>query len=332
MKYIIAAVLMASTAYSQSVPQTVDLGPKIPPPSMRSNQQFGPSSAGNQYAAPGNRAGAGAQNQQNVIFEPPPPVVVDGKKASEMNEDEVREFLEKKIQTIYQDEGAVELLRVAPGYALTLTFDTPVSAVVLGDDQLVSFQMQGNTLVLSARQRAGDTSMQLLFGGQKIFNYHIFIAENYVDAQSTIRVISGGSDGAGSRNPYASPEGELDLKAIANIIANYDVLEQEKAINTRSVQRLPVFRKSDITSFEIYYIYVFKNGPIAISFAYTNPFTYPIKYDESRLRVQIGNMQFVPDFVSFHNSDLRPGQVTTGYLVLANAPFSLKQPFELIWK
>lgn len=322
---LLALILGSATVFAQQPSQqTVDLGPRIPPPTMASGQQFN---------SGGQRGAAGQPQGQNVIYEPPPPVVIEGKKASELSEDEMREFLEKKIQTIYQQEGAVEFLRVAPGYALTLTFDIPVQAVVMGDDQLVSFQMQGTTLVLAARQRKGDTSMQLIFGGQKIFNYHIFIADNYSTAQSTIRVIStSAGDGGGLQSPYVSQEGDLDLKAIANVISNYDVLEQEKAIDKRSVQRLAVFRKSDITSFEIYYIYLFKNGPTAISFAYTNPFSYPIRYDESQLRVQVGNMQFVPDFVSFHNTDLRPGQVTTGYLVLANAPFSIKQPFELIWK
>ena len=323
---LLALILTSGTAFAQqALPQTVELGPRIPPPAMPAGQQFNSS---------GQRPTTGPQQQsQNVIYEPPAPVVIEGKKASEMSEDEMREFLEKKIQTIYQTEGAVEFLRVAPGYALTLTFDLPVQAVVMGDDQLVSFQMQGTTLVLAARQRRGDTSMQLIFGGQKIFNYHIFIADNYSTAQSTIRVISTATGGGGRpKSPYVSQEGELDLKAISNIISNYDALEQEKSVDKRTVQRLAVFRKSDITSFEIYYIYLFKNGPTAISFAYTNPFSYPLRYDESQLRVQIGNMQFVPDFVSFHNTDLRPGQVTTGYLVLANTPFSVKQPFELIWK
>lgn len=326
MKTPVHLLLLLCCATAMGQQQAINLGPQIPMPAgSQNNGQFN-------RGVPGAPGAPGAP--QNVIYEPPPPVVVDGTKAAEMTDEEMREFLEAKIFTIYQDEGAVELLRVAPGYALTVTFDEPVVGVVMGDPNLMSFVNQGRTLVLSARQRSGDTSMQLIFGGSKILNYHLFIADNFVNAQSTIRVISGDSSGSssGPKSPYISADNELDIAAISRIISNYDAMVQEKSLDTRTVRRMAVFRKSDITSFEIYYIYLFKNGPAVISFAYTNPFNYPIKYDESNLRIQVGNMQFVPDFVSFHNTTLTPGQTTTGFAILTAPPFSFKQPFELIWK
>jgi hypothetical protein len=284
----------------------------------------------------GAKAG-GVTTEGNVVVipKPPDPVIVDGKNAKDLDEDQMREFLESKIQTIYQSEGAVEILKVAPGYALTMTFNEPLSSVVVGDPALVNFNNKGKVLVLSANARAGDTSMQIILPGDRILNYHIFIAPNFADAQSTLNVIVGaggrGGEGGGG-SPYYRPDEGLDVRAIANIISNYDALIEEGAISKSGIKRLGIFRKSDLTSFEYYYIYTFKGGPVAISFAYTNPFSYPIRYDESRLRLQMGNMLFIPDYVSFNKVDLGPGEVSTGFAVIADPGFVPSQPFELNWK
>lgn len=269
-----------------------------------------------------------------VIMQPPATVVVDGKPADKLSDDEMREFLESKIQTIHQSEGAVELLRVAPGYALTLSFSEPVGSVILGDPSLVRFSLQGRILVLSAGARRGDTSMQVVMPGDRILNYHIFISPNFIDAQSTLNIIVAGrgSSGGGEGSPYIGPDESLDIGGIASIISNYDALEQEGAISRRGVSRIPIFRKSDLSSFEYYYIYSFKGGPVAISFAYRNPFPHSIRYDESRLRLQMGNVLYIPDYVSFNQTELGPGDVSTGFAIVTEPAFVPNQPFELTWK
>lgn len=290
---------------------------------------------------PPSSSGGGDQSGDQgavVILQPPATVVVDGKSADKMTDDEMREFLESKIQTIHQGEGAVELLRVAPGYALTLSFSEPVGSVILGDPSLVKFSLQGRILVLSAGARRGDTSLQVVMPGDRILNYHIFISPNFIDAQSTLNVIvagrggAGGSGGSDGGNPYVGPDASLDIGAIAAIISNYDALEQEGALSRRGVKRMPVFRKSDLSSFEYYYIYSFKGGPVAISFAYSNPFPHSIRYDESRLRLQMGNVLYIPDYVSFNQAELGPGEVSTGFAIVTEPAFVPNQPFELTWK
>lgn len=301
---ILSAVVLTADLLGQGVP---------PPPS-------------------GARSEGRPQGNVVVIPQAPDPVLVDGKKAQDLDENQMREFLESKIQTIHQSEGAVELLRVAPGYALTVTFSEPISSVVIGDPNLVKFTNKGRVLVLSANTRTGDTSMQIVLPGDRILNYHIFIAPNFAEAQSTLNVIvAGGNKDGIAGSPYYSAEDGLDIRAIANVISNYDALEQEGAISRQGVKRYGIFRKSDITSFEYYYIYVFKSGPVAISFSYRNPYNYEVRYDESRLRLQMGNMLFVPDYVSFNQTSLAPGETSTGFAVVANPDFSPNQPFELNW-
>ncbi len=199
---------------------------------------------------------------------------------------------------------------------------------------MIKFSLQGRILVLSAGARRGDTSMQVVLPGDRILNYHIFISPNFVDAQSTLNIIVAGRNGGklGAGSPYVGPEQSLDIGAIASIISNYDALEQEGAISNRGVKRLPVFKKSDLSSFEYYYIYVFKNGPVAISFAYKNPFPHPIRYDESRLRLQMGNVLYIPDYVSFNTTNLEPGEISTGFAIVTEPSFVPNQPFELAWK
>ena len=56
----------------------------------------------------------------NILFEPPPPVLINGKEASMLSEDEIKSFLNSKILNIYQDENSTELIKVAPGYAVKI--------------------------------------------------------------------------------------------------------------------------------------------------------------------------------------------------------------------
>jgi hypothetical protein len=46
----------------------------------------------------------------------------------------------------------------------------------------------------------------------------------------------------------------------------------------------------------------------------------------------MGNMLFIPDYVSFNKVDLGPGEVSTGFAVIADPGFVPSQPFELNWK
>ena len=337
-KHYSIALIFIVTAVAQEV-TPIELGPRAPmgatPLAPRGGTQPMP---GGTVGGTVGSAGVATQVQPQVIYQQAAPVIVDGKKVTDMTEDEMKDFLEKKIQSIYQDEDTVEFLRVAPGYGLTVTFDQPVADVIIGDKNLVAYTLKGSILELAAHLRSGDTTMKLVFSDKKILNYHIFIAPNFVDAQSLIKVsTSDTADGSSSastseRGPFMTADNDLDLGAIAKVIENYDAMVQEKELSTKSVRRLAIFKKSDITSFQVYYIYLFKGGPVAMSFAYTNSFSYPIRYDESKLRIQVGSMQFIPDYVSFHETSLQPGQTTTGYIVLAHPPFSFKQPFELIWK
>lgn len=314
MKFSIRAVLLASVAASGHI-----VAQNVPPP-------------------PAGARGVGAEGAQAaaIIYQPPPPVTVDGKKAADLTEDEMKEFLSSKIQNITQAEGEVELLKIAPGYALTMVFSEPVSSVIIGDPGLLHFTDKGRVIVLGAATRAGDTSMQVILPGDRVLNYHVFIAANYSTAQSTVNITVApsktGGDSGGQSSPYFSPTAGLDIPAIASVISNYDALLKEGAVSKSGVKKLPIYKKSDITTFQYYYIYVFKKGPMAITFSYTNPSSGRVTCNESRLRLQMGNLYFVPDYVSFDKTDLGPGETTTGFLVVSQPAFVPTQPFEIIWR
>ena len=278
--------------------------------------------------------------QSNVIRKPADPVVVNGKKAADLSSDEMETFLSSKITNVQQSEDNVISLHLAPGYALTLTFDAPPQSVIVGDPALMTYKPIGRTLVLSAHQRRGDTSMQVIFPGNRVFVYHVFIASSFVDAQSAVKVTTEESSpnasspyGSSRRgSPYEGSLGADDVKSVANVIANYDALIQEGVMKRGEVKRVDVFRHSDSTSFTTYCIYRFRDGKAAISFAYTNPYRNNLRYDESRLRVQIKESLFIPDYVSFQHLQLGPSETTTGFLILSKPPFSFDQPFEIVWE
>lgn len=271
-----------------------------------------------------------------IVEELAPPVIINGKRADELNDDELTEFLQEKIRTIYVEDGQVQLIRVAPSYPLSIIFEEPVVSVLVGDTSAINVEtLNPRTLVLKPLVRKGDIPLQVFFAGNKIRVFHVFITETFLDGETAIRVA-----GFGKNSPMrslgwlqgGSGSSKLDIRTITQIIRNYDTLAAEKAINSRIVKRTEIFRHSKVTSFTTYYLYQFASGPAAVSFAYANPYPYPVRYDESRLRIAIGNVRYLPDYVSLHRTTLGPGQTTTGFAVIAKPAFSFKQPFELIWK
>jgi hypothetical protein len=280
-------------------------------------------------------ARGGAYGNSPVIKEPPPPVVIDNKPASEMTDDELIEFLQQKVQDIDQGEGEVRLLRIAPGYPLSLFFPDNYQDVILGDPGMLDVVKTGRGLVLSPKARLGDTSMQVVFSGQRRLVYHVFIAPNFSTGMTSLRVnFSSSASGRGEVKNVSlvGHDGNLNLRYIAAVISNYDALIQERAIDTQSIRRFPIFRKSKVTPFTYYDIFRFRDGTIAVTFSLENRSEQPVRINESRIRVVIGNLEFIPDYASINHLMLEPGGKTPGFIVLARTPFQIDQPFELNWR
>ncbi|CAB4243568.1 conserved exported protein of unknown function [Methylacidimicrobium sp. AP8] len=280
-------------------------------------------------------ANPGGANKQ-VVEEEAPPVVINGRRADELTDDEMLGFLQSKVRMIHQGDGQVEVLRLAPGYPLVLEFADPISGWEVGDGKLLSVKRSYQSLILRATERGGDTSLIVFFGGGKARPYHVFIEESFAKTQTLIRVapfrrqeglVQKVSWGGG-----AQPGQYADVAEVARVIENYDLLAREGSISPRDIQRLPLFRHSQLTGFDYYYLYRFASGPLAITFCWRNPFPYPVRLDESTLRVAIGQSRFIPDFVSMNKELLPPRAATSGFLILFDPPFALDQPFTLVWK
>ena len=266
-------------------------------------------------------------NGPNVIAEPAKPVIIDGKRASDLSEDELTEFLQSKIQTIEQGDGDLVLLRIAPGYALTITFEEPVTTVIMGDPTLAAYERAGKTVILTAKQRAGDTNLKIQFNGGVLREYHIFIEPNYSHAQSTIRVVTPKSHATGGNDTgsqYISADGEFNVPTIARVVLNYDALVKEKSIDTTHIKRQDVFRQAASGEFTYYSVFTFPGGVKAISFSCRGN-----NVDASRLRLQVGEIAFRPDYVSFERTGTKSNGTTMGMLLFNNPGFALTQPFEI---
>lgn len=278
------------------------------------------------------------QNSQSkqVVEEEAPPVLIDGKRADELTEDQMLGFLQGKVRTIHQGDGQVEVLRVAPGYPLVLEFADPVSGWELGDGKLVGVKRSFQSLILRATEDKGDTSLIVFFPGGKTRPYHVFVEETFAKTQTLIRVAPFGKRNGMVQNASwsggAQPGQCADVAEVARVVENYDLLLREGSITPRDIQRVGLFRRSQMTGFDYYYLYRFASGPLAITFSWRNPFPYSVRLDESTLRVAIGQSRFIPDFVSVNKEVLAPRAATSGFLILFDPPFAPEQPFVLVWK
>lgn len=255
-----------------------------------------------------------------LLWKPSPPVEIEGVDAVDLTDDQLRQFLQRKIQSIDHFQGNVELVRLAPGYAVTLIFDRPLEAIVLGDPSLVAYKQHDRLLVLSAAQRQGDTSLQLLFKGGILLNYHVFIAPNYVNAQSTLHVRV-------APDEHSAGQGFREISAL---LRNFDLWKQEGTLPDSRISRLPVMRRGG--DFEYYDFYRFADGSAALTFAFRNPDGKPRRLHPGRLRFKVGGALYTPLYTSLHRNELSARQATTGFVFFQKPPFVLEQPFELIWR
>lgn len=281
----------------------------------------------------------GASPGQGIIQEVAKPVIINGKPANEMTEEEMMHFLQGKIKTIEQEDGEVLPLRVAPGYAVKLLFEEPYSDAIVGDKTLCDITKVGSKIIaFTARQRSGDTNLSVFFPGGLVRQYHLFIEANFSTADDFYRVLAAkmpvesniGRGTAGS-NFFVTNDGTINTALVSNLINNYDALLQEGAVDTNRIVRKDIYRTGAHGAWVYYYLFQFSNGSAAISFRYRNPAGRACDFHRSRVRVQIAQTLFVPDFISSDKDYIGPGQSCVGYVFFRHPRFSLDQPFELVW-
>jgi hypothetical protein len=283
----------------------------------------------------------GTSGTQPIISEPAKPVMIDGKPASELSEQQMMDFLQGKIKTITQEDGELLPLRVAPGYALKLMYQEPIMDAVPGDPALCTLTKIGSKiLVFNAKQRAGDTNLSVFFAGGIVRQYHIFIEANFSTADDFFRVLAatevpetsvGAVSGASSSSMFLDTAGEVNGSNLTNLINNYDALLSERSVDTNRIRRREVFRRGSGTAWTYYYVFDFANGSAAVSFRYRNPGRMDTVFTPGRVRIQIGAMIFTPDFAAIDKEYIGPGQSAIGYVFFKKPAFSLNQPFDLVW-
>ncbi len=282
-----------------------------------------------QFTAPPPLRGKMVSEEELEESKPADPVMIQGKKAEQLTDEETRDFLQGKIRTISQGDGEVELLRVAPGYPMTLSFSEIPQNIILGDPKMVGYQKVGKTVVLSAMTRQGDTSLQVFFAGGKLRIYHLFIESDFVTGETAVRVSPFSSE-ASSGSINSKGNSTLGLKEILEIVQNYDLMIREKVIRPQEVRRIELYRKSCYPGFTYFSLYRFANGPVVVTFSYQNSRSVAWRVDESKIRMELGHRLFIPDYVSIHHPFLMPGESTTGMALMYQPPFANEQPFELV--
>lgn len=277
-----------------------------------------------------NTGPSGTSGDPSIIFEPPPPVVVDGIPASKLSEEQLRGFLQSKVRDIYQMGEQVEIIRVAPGYPVTLKYTDVLNDVIVGDDQLIGVTKVGKLLVLKASAGQGDTNMKVSISGARLLNYHVFVEESFGSADSTLIVHTddNSSGSNGGNNSRATPS----FAQIAKIVGSYDTLVKEGSIDSRDVSRVPIFKKSVFGQFEYFDWYVFADGTATLTFSVLNASGSTVTLPPNRLRLQIGNVRFMPKLVSISQRKLTPASSATGLAVFPAPQFRLTQPFELVFQ
>ena len=108
---------------------------------------------------------------------------------------------------------------------------------------------------------------------------------------------------------------------LTNLINNYDVLLNERSVDTNRIRRREIFRRGSGTAWTYYYVFDFANGSAAVSFRYRNPGRMEAVFTPERVRIQIGAMIFTPDFATVDKEYIGPGQSAIGYVFFKKPEF-----------
>ena len=262
--------------------------------------------------------------------ESPEPLIINGKQVDQLTDNELRGVLRQKVRDIDMDDGDVEILYVAHGYPTVLRFPEPVLDVSNPDPGLFTVTRVGKMLEVAAQEGRGDTAIKVFFPGNKIRYFHVFAVKNYGkgDAIVTVNSEAAGNAQLVRRNYFSDSNSKA---TILKIIGSYETLVQEGAIRGRSIFRDEIFLKNTATGFTEYYRYRIY-GALAYTFSYQNLTGRSQYVPPRKLRLNIGNMNFVPDYVSVNKQSLAPDDILTGVAIFYGAPFDPQQPSTLIWK
>ena len=268
---------------------------------------------------------------KQVIKTPPPPLQIGDKLDRDLTDDELRDFLNGKTRKIVQPDGQKELIKISPGYPVKLRFTEPVLDSIVGDPGALAVSKKGRILVLSAKtSETADTTLDVMFSGNRLRRYQIFFLDNYVKAddlidvgdfpEESVRLVSDTQTGV-----------RKSIKDWLLLIENYETYRAQGVVTDQQVKRTTVFRKNENSGFTTYSIYV-SSGAMAVTFAFENKYMNRIRMDETRLRLSLGNSLFIPSYVTLSATELDPGKSLTGVILVFNPTFSPTQPMDIIWK
>lgn len=285
------------------------------------------SQASGQTPPPPTTGGFGAGVEGGLIT-PPPPVLINGKRGDEVSDEELREFFQNKVRDVSMEDGSVEIIRVAPGYPATLRFREQIQEVSNGDKGLIETQIMGNMVEVSALDISGTTQLKVFTAGEKVRVFQVFVEPNFTKGDSVVTVEGVSWSGRQTQSSRELPPNRV--RELLRQVANYDALVQEGGLNRRELTRVEVFRRNPRTGFTLFDIYRSRDAMVFV-FGWQNDSGAALRYDESRLRIWVGNQLFVPDYVHLQRGILKPGESTSGVAILANPPFDLRQPLEVVW-
>lgn len=274
----------------------------------------------------------GNPGENGVGYAPPPPVIINGKRDREMGWDERRDFLASKSRTIFMEDGKSDIIRVTPGFPVKLRFQAAVTDALPGDKGMITVQKKGKVLVVSANRNVTASTLMTVFGpNNTLYEFQVFVVDSFLEADGTVEVQNVNlkvSEVSYSTN--SSSAQSLTRPQLLRIVGNYNALLQEGSPDVRKVKRTAIFKPFP-SGFILYDLYQFPGG-IAYSFTWKNQTKQVTALAPEHLRLQIGNMGFVPDWVHLSTFFLEPQQTASGLAVLYSPGFNPNQPLVLAWK
>lgn len=228
-------------------------------------------------------------------------------------------------KVLYESPQEQDVLKVntALGFCTVLVFPDKPTMVSVGDNSLIQIEVPQNSksIVIKPVEASGETNLFVFTANQR-FNYKVVIGDEHV-----VDYVIDAKESAPSKTKDQKPITISDLLKMAR---NYPVLNGLGDINKGKFIHKDLMYQCSNPKFGV---------TVIEAFSYKNPhhviFHLKVKnvsqdsytLNEKNTNVYVNGQKFQPQYVSFDETQLKPGIATEAWLILAGTYISLDNKF-----
>ena len=230
-------------------------------------------------------------------------------------------------KVFFEDPQEDDVLKVnlSFGFLTVLEFPEKPVMVAVGDNSLLQIEVPQNSrnVVVKPLEDSGVTNL-FVFTPSKRFNYQVVIGEK--DASDYVLDVNESAEKVNGKDK------EVSLVDLITMTENYPVLKELGDINDRKLVRKRVYQLCEHPKVNVAVIDLFKyKDPyyLIVHFTVRNADYKDMTITEKNTKLYVNEQAFIPQYVFFDKTVLKPQEKTSGWLFLKDSYVALDNQFQI---